>query len=435
MAFAFLLKVLLEGALRVELARLGRAAGAAPELRALAARARHPQADAPGAARDRCGRPPGPARGGRSSRWRWSPPRGSRADLTRRDVLKRGMPTYAANEVMQRYFGDFRVGYVLFAGEVENPALLVKMRALERSLAQVPEIEQVLGTANVESVIGLIDKQRVQVTPRIDVRALFDRIRASERTADYALDMSFREAADYVLRRDGDRYDGLLLRFFVVGQESSYSLGARAAIRREIEALSLDRMPGVRVSIGGGDIIYPLESVVYVQNLSRSFFLSLLGNLLVLIAAWRRVGVSLVALVPIGLSIALVVGSMPVFGVDLNPLNLGIGAIVVGLGIDYPIHILERFDEERSKRGRSPREAARVTLETIGPTMLACMLTTVVGFAASCVLLLPMSTSFGLLTGAAILIVYLATLFVLPVLLVALGASARSTCASISSGW
>jgi predicted RND superfamily exporter protein len=109
---------------------------------------------------------------------------------------------------------------------------------------------------------------------------------------------------------------------------------------------------------------------------------------------------------------------MPVFGVDLNPLNLGIGAIVVGLGIDYPIHVLERFDEERKGRGRSARDAARITLETLGPTMMACMLTTVVGFAASCVMLLPMSTSFGLLTGAAVLLVYLATLFVLPALLV-----------------
>ena len=57
-------------------------------------------------------------------------------------------------------------------------------------------------------------------------------------------------------------------------------------------------------------------------------------------------------------------------------------------------------------------------LDTMGPHMLAGMLTTAVGFCASCVMLLPMSTSFGLLTGAAIALVYLATLFALPALLV-----------------
>jgi predicted RND superfamily exporter protein len=290
------------------------------------------------------------------------------------------------------------------------------MGALEQRLSQVPQLEQVLGTANVDSVLGLIEKLGMRVGPQTDVRALFERIRSSDRTADYVLDMSFGDAAGYVLRRDGDRYDGLLMRFFVVGDASTDSLAARDAIRREIEALSLDRIPGVEVAIGGGDIIYPLESAIYVENLSRSSLLSALGNLLVLIVVWRRIGASLVAMVPIAFAAALVIGSMPLFGVNLNPLNLGIGAIVVGLGIDYPIHVLERYEEERSKRGRSPREAARVMLETIGPTMLACMLTTVVGFAASCVLLLPMSTSFGLLTGAAILLVYLATLFVLPAL-------------------
>lgn len=418
MAFAFMLEIPLEGALRAELARWDARPQVVPELRpSLLDLATRQLTRLAQRAIDLGGGPVLLASGLLFALALASAMR-LQSDMTRRDVLQPAMPTYRADEALRAYFSDSRVGYVLFAGEVENPALLQKMKALERRLAQVPEIEQVLGAANVDSVIGLIEKLGIPITADTDVRALFDRIRNSGRTADYVLDISFREAAGYVLRRNGDRYDGLLMRFFVVGEASSRSLAARDAIRREIEQLSLDRIPGVDVAIGGGDIILPLESAVYVENLSRSFFLSLLGNLLVLIAAWRRFGASLVAMVPIALSVALVVGSMPILGVNLNPLNLGIGAIVVGLGVDYPIHILERFDEERRARGRSARDAARVTLETIGPTMLACMLTTVVGFAASCVLLLPMSTSFGLLTGAAILIVYFATLFVLPALLV-----------------
>lgn len=340
------------------------------------------------------------------------------ADLSRRDVVKPGMPTHRANEVMQRYFGDFRVGYVLFQGEVESPALLKGLRQLEQRLANRSEIEQVLGTANVESVIGLIDKLGIAVTPRTDVRALFDGVRGSERTADYTLDMSFREAAGYVLRKRGPRYDGLLMRFFVPGEEGSHALAACALIRREIEALGLDRLPGVEIGIGGGDVIYPLESELYVDALTRSFFLSAGANALLLALAWRRIRAALVAMLPIALSAALAVGAMPIFGLYLNPLNLGIGAIIVGLGIDYPIHVMERYAEERRARGRPPREAAGAALESLGPQILAAMLTTVAGFGASCALLLPMSTSFGVLMGVAILLVYLATLFVLPALLV-----------------
>ena len=115
----------------------------------------------------------------------------------------------------------------------------------------------------------------------------------------------------------------------------------------------------------------------------------------------------------------IVIGAMPVFGVALNALNLGVSAILVGIGIDYPIHWIERYDEERRIRERPPREAARIALEEMGSHLLAGMLTTSIGFCAATVLLLPMSTSFGLTMGAAIALVYVLTMLALPALVVA----------------
>jgi predicted RND superfamily exporter protein len=59
-----------------------------------------------------------------------------------------------------------------------------------------------------------------------------------------------------------------------------------------------------------------------------------------------------------------------------------------------------------------------VSRDSVGGHMLAGMLTTAAGFGASCMLLLPLSTSFGLLSVVAIVLVYLASLFLLAVLLV-----------------
>ncbi|MBW2190184.1 MAG: MMPL family transporter, partial [Deltaproteobacteria bacterium] len=79
---------------------------------------------------------------------------------------------------------------------------------------------------------------------------------------------------------------------------------------------------------------------------------------------------------------------------------------------------IERFMEER-KKGRQPPEAT--ALGTMGPHILASALTTVMGFGAACVLALPMAVSFGILTGSAITLVYLASMLVLPMLLVRWG--------------
>ena len=79
---------------------------------------------------------------------------------------------------------------------------------------------------------------------------------------------------------------------------------------------------------------------------------------------------------------------------------------------------LAAFDEGERSRGLAPSDAARKTLDTTGPHILAGMLTTSVGFCAACVLLLPLFHSFGLLTGAAVTFVYFSSVLALPGLLV-----------------
>jgi hypothetical protein len=53
------------------------------------------------------------------------------------------------------------------------------------------------------------------------------------------------------------------------------------------------------------------------------------------------------------------------------------------LGDDYSIHIIEGLDEERLSSGLERREAAWKALATMGPHLLAGMLTTSVRFGAS----------------------------------------------------
>jgi predicted RND superfamily exporter protein len=154
-----------------------------------------------------------------------------------------------------------------------------------------------------------------------------------------------------------------------------------------------------------------------VDLLIRSFLLSLVANWIVLFLIWRRGLPSFLALVPVVIAVTLVVGVMGILGVRLNILNVAVGAIAVGLGIDYPIHLIERVREERQNGGRSAANATTTALITMGPHILASALTTVVGFGAACVLALALAVSFGLLVGGALALVYLASMFVLPVLL------------------
>ena len=108
----------------------------------------------------------------------------------------------------------------------------------------------------------------------------------------------------------------------------------------------------------------------------------------------------------------------------LQLLTVAFGAIAVGLGLDYPIHIIERFMEER-RSGKEPQQATEAALDTMGPHVLASAITTIFGFGAACVLALPLTVNFGLLTGATIALVYLASMLLLPAALERLGGRAE----------
>jgi len=343
-----------------------------------------------------------------------------RSELRREDWVQPGMQTGDATEAMNTYFGSSRVGYLLITGDIENSILLQKLKLLQERLGSRPEIQQVLRAANVESVIDLMDKLHISVTRQTPVRAIFDQIGQNDRTANYVLDRSFREALPYVVHKTGDRYDGLLMRFYTSGAEPSYVLAATGAIEQELSALEFDQIPGIEIRLGGGDVAYPLEASSYVDVLIRTFLWSLVVNWIVLLLVWRRGLPSFMAMTPVVMAVALVLGVMGMFGIPLNIINVCFGAIAVGLGLDYPIHLIERFMEEREK-GQEPPEATATALATMGPHILASALTTVMGFSAACVLALPMAVSFGLITGAAIALVYLASMLVLPVLLVRWG--------------
>jgi predicted RND superfamily exporter protein len=205
--------------------------------------------------------------------------------------------------------------------------------------------------------------------------------------------------------------------FYASGGDTTDALAAVDAIEEELSALEFDEIPGIETRVGGGDVAYPIEVVYYVELLIRSFLWSLVANWIVLFVVWRRGRPSLLAMVPVVMAVTLIVGVMGMFGIPLNIMNVAVGAIAVGLGLDYPIHLVERFIEERRK-GREPPEATAIALETMGPHILASAFTTVMGFGAVCVLALPLAVSFGLITGAAITLVYLASMLVLPLLFV-----------------
>jgi predicted RND superfamily exporter protein len=118
------------------------------------------------------------------------------------------------------------------------------------------------------------------------------------------------------------------------------------------------------------------------------------------------------------MTVAWLYAFMYVFGFAINLVTATIGAVSIGIGIDYAIHYTVRFREELA--GASDRlDAVRRAGEGTGLALVASALSSVVGFLILALAPMPLFASYGLLTAVMIALALTATLLVLPSLLVA----------------
>ena len=108
---------------------------------------------------------------------------------------------------------------------------------------------------------------------------------------------------------------------------------------------------------------------------------------------------------------------MVVIGYSLNVMTTLIGALTIGLGVTYAIHISHRFIEELEEH-HSLENAVNNTVKNTGFSLFGAAMTTVLSFGVlSQSILVPMQ-QFGTITALTILFSFLSSVWVLPSILV-----------------
>lgn len=130
----------------------------------------------------------------------------------------------------------------------------------------------------------------------------------------------------------------------------------------------------------------------------------------------RRASLGVVTVVPIALVMGLIFGGMYVFDVPLTFITAFLVSITIGLGIDYNIHISERFAQEL-ERGQAPVEALYTTVTGTGGALLGSALTSAGAFALLLVHPSPVFQSFGILVVSALVLSFVVSVLVFPSLL------------------
>ncbi|MEF8800513.1 MAG: MMPL family transporter [Halolamina sp.] len=133
--------------------------------------------------------------------------------------------------------------------------------------------------------------------------------------------------------------------------------------------------------------------------------LAVLFVLAALIVAYRDLLDILLGLVGIGAVLLLTFGFMGWTGVDFNQIFIAVPVLLIGLSIDYAIHIFMRHREERGEAETAvgPRASMRTALTGVGIALVYVTATTVIGFLSNLTSPVPPIQDFGIVSSVGIL--------------------------------
>jgi len=166
------------------------------------------------------------------------------------------------------------------------------------------------------------------------------------------------------------------------------------------------------VSITGGHVLTSITvNEIQVTQMS-STLLSIILAAIVLTLVYRSLEFGMIAILPTILATTWIMATMWAFDITLNVLTVMVTALTVGLGIDYAIHIIERYREEIEHKSES--QAIEATIKFTGSAILISGLTTICGFGVLLLSPMPLVSNFGIITAATILYSIIIAIFVLP---------------------
>jgi len=188
--------------------------------------------------------------------------------------------------------------------------------------------------------------------------------------------------------------------------------GIRAAVAR-----LKDQFPKVKVGVTGKPALSNDEMTAAFRDSQRATYLAFALTLGLLLLAFLRVGKPIVMLVVLSLSLCWSIGVATLVVGHLSLFSVMFISIVIGIGIDYGIYFLFRYEEELFL-GRNLKEAIEITAARTGPGMLLSAVTAAATFYVLTLTDFRGVQELGFIAGSAILLAWVAMMTVFPATLV-----------------
>ena len=175
--------------------------------------------------------------------------------------------------------------------------------------------------------------------------------------------------------------------------------------------------PGIKISFTGTPIIQQRLGELISHDRQNTAWISTVLVFIITMIIFGTFSSALVPIIIVTLSVNWLYGTMGYTGLPISTLAGGVAAMVIGIGIDFAIHIMNKFKYER-KKGMNIAHSIECAVVETGTALTASSMTTIAAFLAFLFGTMPEMGRFGLLMAIGITYALIFSLFGLPALLI-----------------
>lgn len=311
------------------------------------------------------------------------------------------------NEI-QDYFGGMGFqsnAFLLVRGNFSEPSNLRKIEELQESITSASDGDNLISGSS--SIVNLIKFTGRRGIPR-------DRERV-------------RKMLNVLKNRHPEQHGSLVLGenktvvYFSLNVADAREMReATEIIRDGVEnfigqnATDLDLTTEGEPSLSGPPVIFSDIMKSLKPSMEQSIALAIILVVVVISLVFRSIWIGLIGAIPVSFALVWEIGFLGAMGWPLDVMNMMVSAIAIGIGVDFAIHITDRFKEERSENGKSPEEAISITIRSVGRAITAAASTTIGVFLILSLSRMPPIARFGQLSALVIFFSLVGALLVLP---------------------
>jgi len=275
--------------------------------------------------------------------------------------FKKNHPLSISEDIMAEKFGGSKPVYIIFTGNIQSPELLKAMIELEEYMKASPYIT---GTQSVADVVKKLNKAMGGEDKIPDDEGIIGQL--------WFL-LGQQESINRLVTPELD--EGIIIAKF--NDEAANSTNDFKDYMQKY--FDTHKSENFTIRMTGMPFVNAKLDQSLLQSQIKSLIIALILVIIIVSLMLRSIIQGFYASLPIIVTIGIVYGIMGITGIPLNIATVLVASIAIGIGIDYSIHFVSQFNQQKKKHGDT-KKAIKETITGSGNAIIINFISVSAGF-------------------------------------------------------